>query len=93
MKLLYSVLNWAVNPALNAFKLLILVCLFSSNIAVSAESAAAKEDKVARKTNEVLKMDRIIAVVDQSVITEQELADRINGERAIRKTRHATSAR
>ena len=77
MKLLYSVLNWAVNPALNAFKLLILVCLFSSNLAVSAENAAAKEDKVARKTNEVLKMDRIIAVVDQSVITEQELADRI----------------
>ena len=78
MKLLNSVLNWAVNPALNAFKLLILVYLFSSNLAVSAENAAAKEDKVARKTNEVLKMDRIIAIVDQSVITEQELADRIN---------------
>lgn len=78
MKLLYSVLNWAVNPALNAVKLLILVCLFSSNPSVSAENVAAKEDKVARKTNEVLKMDRIIAVVDQSVITEQELLDRIN---------------
>ena len=77
MKLLNSVLNWAVNPALNAFKLLILVCLFSSNLAVSAENAVAKEDKVTRKTNEVLKMDRIIAVVDQGVITEQELADRI----------------
>lgn len=77
MKLLNSVLNWAVNPALNAFKLLILVCLFSSSLAVSAESATAKEDKVARKTDEVIKIDRIIAVVDQSVITEQELADRI----------------
>ena len=78
MKLLYSVLNWAVNPALNAFKLLILVCLFLSNPAISAEKATAKEGKVAVKKNEVLKMDRIIAVVDQSVITEQELLDRIN---------------
>ena len=78
MKLLYSALNWAVNSALNTTKLWILVCLFSSNLAVSAESAAAREDKIARKTNEVLKMDRIIAVVDQGVITEQELLDRIS---------------
>ncbi len=78
MKLLYSALNWAVNSALNTTKLWILVCLFSSSLAVSAESAAAREDKIARKTNEVLKMDRIIAVVDQGVITEQELLDRIS---------------
>jgi peptidyl-prolyl cis-trans isomerase SurA len=52
------------------FKLLILSVFFTSTLAVSAESAA-------RKTNEVLKMDRIIAIVDQGVITEQELADRI----------------
>ena len=31
----------------------------------------------ATKTNDILKMDRIIAVVDQSVITEQELIDRV----------------
>ena len=27
--------------------------------------------------NDILKMDRIIAVVDQNVLTEQELADRM----------------
>ncbi len=56
---------------LNLFKLLILSILFTSSLAISAEGAAAK------KSNEVIKMDRIIAIVDQSVITEQELADRI----------------
>jgi peptidyl-prolyl cis-trans isomerase SurA len=43
-------------------KLLILSSFIYTNMAVSAE---------------VVKMDRIIAVVDQNVITEQELADRI----------------
>ena len=43
-------------------KLLILSSFIYANIATSAE---------------VVKMDRIIAVVDQNVITEQELADRI----------------
>ena len=56
---------------LNLFKLLLLSIFFTQSLAISAENS------VARKTNEVLKMDRIIAVVDQSVITEQELADRI----------------
>ena len=56
---------------LTLFKLLILSVFFTQSLAISAENSAA------RKTNEVLKMDRIIAVVDQSVITEQELADRI----------------
>ncbi len=56
---------------LTLFKLLILSVFFTQGLAISAENSAA------RKANEVLKMDRIIAVVDQSVITEQELADRI----------------
>ena len=43
-------------------KLLILSVYVYSNIAAAAE---------------VIKMDRIIAVVDQNVITEQELADRV----------------
>jgi peptidyl-prolyl cis-trans isomerase SurA len=55
---------------LNLFKLLILSIYFTSTFAVSAESAA-------KKTNEIVKMDRIIAIVDQSVITEQELSDRL----------------
>lgn len=55
---------------LNLFKLLILSIYFTSTLAVSAESAA-------KKTNEIVKMDRIIAIVDQSVITEQELSDRL----------------
>ena len=46
----------------NSLKLLILNGLICSHMAGAAE---------------VIKMDRIIAVVDQNVITEQELADRI----------------
>ena len=57
------------------FKLLILSLFFTQSLAMAAENVAPRNE--ARKTNEVLKMDRIIAVVDQSVITEQELADRI----------------
>jgi peptidyl-prolyl cis-trans isomerase SurA len=53
------------------FKLLILSVFFTSSIAISAESEGAK------KSNEIVKMDRIIAIVDQGVITEQELADRM----------------
>ena len=53
------------------FKLLILSIFFTQNLAIAADNAVPK------KTNAILKMDRIIAVVDQSVITEQELADRI----------------
>jgi peptidyl-prolyl cis-trans isomerase SurA len=58
------------------FKLLILIVFFTHNLAISAENSPAKKPNQALKT-EVLKMDRIIAVVDQGVITEQELADRI----------------
>ena len=63
MKLLYSTLN--------LFKLLILIGFFTPFLALAAEA------DVAKKSNDIVKMDRIIAVVDQSVITEQELADRI----------------
>jgi len=59
------------NTTNNILKLLILSSFFTSMLALSAESNAPK------KTSEIVKMDRIIAVVDQSVITEQELADRI----------------
>ena len=52
------------------FRLLIILSFSVSLLAVAGESGAAK------KSNEILKMDRIIAVVDQSVITEQELIDR-----------------
>jgi len=58
------------NSAVNIFNILILSIFFTSSLAVSAESGGAK------KANEVIKMDRIIAIVDQSVITEQELIDR-----------------
>jgi peptidyl-prolyl cis-trans isomerase SurA len=58
------------------FKLLILSILFTHSLAISAENAAPKKTNQVLK-NEVLKIDRIIAIVDQSVITEQELADRI----------------
>ncbi len=49
------------------FKPLLLSILFASNLLIATSSA-----------DTTVKMDRIIAVVDQSVITEQELADRIN---------------
>lgn len=39
-------------------------------------SAAFATSTNAENTNDVVKMDRIIAIVDQGVITEQELADR-----------------
>ncbi len=63
MKLLYSTLN--------LFNLLILIGFFTPFLALAAEA------DVTKKSNDIVKMDRIIAVVDQSVITEQELADRI----------------
>jgi peptidyl-prolyl cis-trans isomerase SurA len=56
---------------LNLFKLLILSIYFTSTLATSAEG------EVSKKSNEIVKMDRIIAIVDQGVITEQELADRM----------------
>ena len=49
------------------FKLLTLSLLLASNTLMAATSK-----------DSAVKMDRIIAVVDQSVITEQELTDRIN---------------
>ncbi len=49
------------------FKPLLLSLLLASNTLMAATN-----------TDSAVKMDRIIAVVDQSVITEQELADRIN---------------
>jgi peptidyl-prolyl cis-trans isomerase SurA len=51
------------------FNLLITIIFLSPLVVISAESAS-------RKSNEILKMDRIIAIVDQAVITEQELIDR-----------------
>lgn len=71
MKLLHS--------AQNLFRLLILSSLFICSLAVSAEGG---KGNVAKKTNEIVKMDRIIAIVDQSVITEQELIDRTRTVRA-----------
>jgi peptidyl-prolyl cis-trans isomerase SurA len=58
------------NSAATIFNILILSIFFTSSLAVSAENVKAK------KPNEVIKMDRIIAIVDRSVITEQELVDR-----------------
>ena len=52
------------------FKLLILLS-FLAPFLVSAAGYDA-----ARKSNDILKMDRIIAIVDQGVITEQELIER-----------------
>jgi peptidyl-prolyl cis-trans isomerase SurA len=54
------------NKFTKILNLLILASLLNTNFAFSAPS-----------TNGVIKMDRIIAIVDQSVITEQELMDRI----------------
>ncbi len=65
------------NSALNISKLLIISSLLFSHLAFSAEKTEAKKNIPTKKTNEVVKMDRIIAIVDQSVITEQELADRM----------------
>ena len=52
------------------FKLLILLSFLAPFLVNAAVSDAA------RKSNEILKMDRIIAIVDQGVITEQELIER-----------------
>ena len=49
------------------FKLLLLSLLCVSNLSLAATNVV-----------NTVKMDRIIAIVDQSVITEQELTDRIN---------------
>ncbi|HSF71756.1 MAG TPA: molecular chaperone SurA, partial [Methylotenera sp.] len=38
--------------------------------------AGAGESSVGKQPNEIVKMDRIIAIVDQGVITEQELIER-----------------
>jgi peptidyl-prolyl cis-trans isomerase SurA len=51
------------------FNLLIAVTFLLPLAVIGAESAS-------RKSNEILKMDRIIAIIDQAVITEQELIDR-----------------
>ncbi len=55
------------NVIQTTLKLFTLTCIFAAGFAQSKNISAA----------EVVKMDRIIAIVDQSVITEQELADRI----------------
>jgi peptidyl-prolyl cis-trans isomerase SurA len=52
------------------FNLLILSIFLTTSLAISAEIAT-------NKSNEIIKMDRIIAIVDQGVITEQELSDRM----------------
>ena len=54
------------------FRLLITFVFLASFLANAGESGAAK------KSNQIVKMDRIIAIVDQGVITEQELIDRTN---------------
>jgi peptidyl-prolyl cis-trans isomerase SurA len=58
------------------FKLLMLLS-FSVSLLANAGGSGAE-----RKSNEIVKMDRIIAVVDQAVITEQELLDRIRTVKA-----------
>lgn len=50
-------------------KLLILMSLSCSGVIFAAETTS-------NSGNEIVKMDRIIAIVDQAVITEQELIDR-----------------
>jgi peptidyl-prolyl cis-trans isomerase SurA len=50
-------------------KLLILMSLSCSSVIFAAETTS-------NSGNEIVKMDRIIAIVDQAVITEQELIDR-----------------
>ncbi len=70
------------NSVLNIVKLLILSSLLFSHLAFSAEKTEAKKNTATKKTGEVIKMDRIIAIVDQSVITEQELMDRTRTVRA-----------
>jgi peptidyl-prolyl cis-trans isomerase SurA len=52
-------------------KLLVLSAFLSAPLAMAKDAVSAKT------IAPIAKMDRIIAVVDQSVITEQELADRI----------------
>lgn len=52
------------------FRLLIILVFSASLVAIAGESGSVK------KSNEIVKMDRIIAIVDQGVITEQELIDR-----------------
>ncbi len=56
------------------FKNFIFSCLFASSL--FANSLALSAEKPA--ASGVTKMDRIIAIVDQSVITEQELAGRVS---------------
>ena len=70
------------NSVSNIVKLLILSSLLFSHLAFSAEKTEAKKNTATKKTGEVIKMDRIIAIVDQSVITEQELMDRTRTVRA-----------
>lgn len=54
----------------SAVKLFILIVLLAPFLAVSAEPGTRKS------ANEIAKIDRIIAIVDQGVITEQELIER-----------------
>jgi peptidyl-prolyl cis-trans isomerase SurA len=58
------------NSAKKTLNPLILSIFFFSCLATSAENTT-------KKPHEVVKLDRIIAIVDQSVITEQELVDRL----------------
>lgn len=57
-------------------RLLIILVFSASLMAHAGESAPAK------RSNEIVKMDRIIAIVDQGVITEQELIDRTRSVKA-----------
>ena len=53
----------------------LFITLFFTCISLTMQVAVAKESSIT-------KMDRIIAVVDQAVITEQELADRMKSVQA-----------
>ena len=59
----------------HTLKKLILMSFFMPVLAITAESTP-------RKSSEIVKMDRIIAIVDQGVITEQELIDRTSTVKA-----------
>ncbi len=65
------------NSAFNTINIFIKLLLRLSAFCLIASSLLYTPLALAKDKVDILKMDRIIAVVDQNVITEQELADRI----------------
>ena len=53
-----------------------ITTLFLLSLAVAPILTSSAEPSGRKQANEIIKMDRIIAIVDQSVITESELAER-----------------